>query len=199
MKEALASSAVLAFQEENGELSVATDVSATAVRAVLQQRRWPREDWRPLGFFSKKLESTQLVYSTLYRELFAIFAIFKKAASSLSGLITAPSSSPSSSKGETRRPYIRGSCPSFLSSPTARCTSLAKKMLWPIFSPGPLGRSPHTRVGQLGPPLLLSSGSTGHLQRFQRQFCSQQQLIWSPLRPRRDLAPLPQNYCGNLY
>ena len=57
IKAALMQSLCLAFPSDNAELSLATDASATHVGTVLQQREWPSADWRPLGFFSAKLET----------------------------------------------------------------------------------------------------------------------------------------------
>jgi transposase InsO family protein len=54
------------------ELSIATDASATHIGGVLQQRR-PGGHWRPLGFFSAKLDSAQQRYSAFDRELLAVF------------------------------------------------------------------------------------------------------------------------------
>ena len=45
------------------KLVLVVDASATHVGAVLQQRRPSCSDWEPLGFFSKKLETAQLVYT----------------------------------------------------------------------------------------------------------------------------------------
>ena len=39
----------------------------------LQQRRRPADPWQPLGFFSRKLDSTQVKYSAFDRELLAEF------------------------------------------------------------------------------------------------------------------------------
>ena len=64
----------LAFPKDNAELSLATDASATHVGAVLQQREDSSADWRPLGFFSAKLEAAQLSYSAFDRELFGVVA-----------------------------------------------------------------------------------------------------------------------------
>ena len=74
IKTALMQSVCLAFPVDTAELSLATDASATHVGAVLQQKASPGEDWRPLGFFSAKLETAQLAYSAFDRELFGIFA-----------------------------------------------------------------------------------------------------------------------------
>jgi RNase H-like domain found in reverse transcriptase len=53
------------------ELSIATDASATHTGGVLQQRR-PGGHWRPLRFYSAKLDDTQQRYSTFDRELLAV-------------------------------------------------------------------------------------------------------------------------------
>ncbi len=47
------------------------DTSADHVVAALQQRTGPVAAWQPLGFFSKKLDSTQRRYSAYDRELLA--------------------------------------------------------------------------------------------------------------------------------
>ena len=60
-------SVCLAFPQDKAELSLATDASATHVGAVLQQRETPTTAWRPLGFFSAKLEQAQLSYSAIDR------------------------------------------------------------------------------------------------------------------------------------
>ena len=77
IKAALARTACLVFPSAVAELSLATDASAVAVGAVLQQREPGREDWRPLVFFSKKLEKAKLNYSTFDRELLAVYLAIK--------------------------------------------------------------------------------------------------------------------------
>ena len=74
IKAALLCSVCLAFPQDKAELSLAIDASATHVGAVLQQREKPTTAWRPLGFFSAKLEQAQLSYSAFDRELYGIFA-----------------------------------------------------------------------------------------------------------------------------
>ena len=74
IKEALMKAVCLAFPTETADLALATDASATHVGAVLQQREGHSSAWRPLGFFSAKLEAAQLSYSAFDRELCAIFA-----------------------------------------------------------------------------------------------------------------------------
>ena len=74
IKAALMRSVCVACPSDTAEISLATDASATHVGAVLQQREGPNSDWRPLGFFSAKLETAQLLYSVFARELYGIFA-----------------------------------------------------------------------------------------------------------------------------
>ena len=77
IKAALLQSVCLAFPQDSAELSLATDASATHVGAVLQQKSTPTEEWRPLGFFSAKLEKAQLSYSAFDRELYGIYAAIR--------------------------------------------------------------------------------------------------------------------------
>jgi hypothetical protein len=51
--------------------SLATDASETHMGAVLQQ--WEKGAWRPLAFYSKKLDKAQAKYSAFDRELLAAF------------------------------------------------------------------------------------------------------------------------------
>ena len=74
IKAALMRAVCLAFPTESADLVLATDASATHVGAVLQQREGTSAAWRPLGFYSKKLEAAQLSYSAFDRELCAIFS-----------------------------------------------------------------------------------------------------------------------------
>lgn len=73
-KNALAAATCLVHPVPSAELALACDASSTHVGAVLHQRRWQSGPWEPLGFFSKKLDRPQLVYSAFDRELFAAFA-----------------------------------------------------------------------------------------------------------------------------
>ncbi len=63
--------ATLTHPDPAAELCLAVGASNTHVGAVLQQLC--RSTWRPLTFFSKKLDSTQLKYSAFDRELLAAF------------------------------------------------------------------------------------------------------------------------------
>ncbi len=50
-----------------------------------QQRPHPAAPWRPLGFFSRKLDATQVKYSAFDRELLACVSIFKQCRHMLEG------------------------------------------------------------------------------------------------------------------
>lgn len=52
-----------------------TDASDKAVGAVLQQ--YVDGQWKPVSFFSRKLKPTETRYSTLDRELLAIYLAVK--------------------------------------------------------------------------------------------------------------------------
>jgi len=71
-KEALCTAAELVHPVAEAELSLAVDASSSHVRAVLNQRCMG-SSWRPLGFFSVKLESVQEKYSAFDRELLAAY------------------------------------------------------------------------------------------------------------------------------
>ena len=71
IKTALAAATPLAHPLPLAELSLATDASDTHIGAVLQQKEV--KGWRPLGFFSKKLSTTEGKYSAFDRELLAAF------------------------------------------------------------------------------------------------------------------------------
>ncbi len=72
-KDALAVTTCLAHPSQGFQLSLMVDASADHIRGALQQRRRPADPWQPLGFFARKLESTQVKYSALDRELLACF------------------------------------------------------------------------------------------------------------------------------
>ena len=63
--------ATLTHPDPAADLCLAVDASNNHVGAVLQQLCG--STWRPLAFFSKKLDSTQLKYSAFDRELLAAF------------------------------------------------------------------------------------------------------------------------------
>jgi hypothetical protein len=64
-KNALAAAMCLAHPSQGFQLSLMVD--------ALQQRRRSADPWQPLGFFSRKLDSTQVKYSAFGRELLACF------------------------------------------------------------------------------------------------------------------------------
>ncbi len=70
IKETLASVAVLTHPDPAAEVKLAVDASNTHIRAVLQQR-CTGSGWRPLAYFSKKLDAAQLKYSAFNRKLLA--------------------------------------------------------------------------------------------------------------------------------
>jgi len=70
-KTKLASATTLAHPSASEEVSLAVDASSSHVGAVMQQRS--KGGWLPLAFFSKKLSSTEMRYSTFDRELLAIY------------------------------------------------------------------------------------------------------------------------------
>ena len=74
-KTALARAATLSHPVEGAELSLAVDVSNVHVGGVLQQRE--AGAWRPLSFFSRKLNPAETRYSTFDRELLACVAAIR--------------------------------------------------------------------------------------------------------------------------
>jgi cleavage and polyadenylation specificity factor subunit 1 len=72
-KAALAETARLDHLASNSELSLVTGASCSHLGAVLQQHRRGGQ-WRPLGFFSKKLSSAEMQYSAFDCELLAVYA-----------------------------------------------------------------------------------------------------------------------------
>jgi cleavage and polyadenylation specificity factor subunit 1 len=72
-KKMLAAATRLAHPNPAAQLSLAVDASATHVGASLQQKSPGSAAWEPLGFYSKKLDTTQVKYSAFDRELLAIY------------------------------------------------------------------------------------------------------------------------------
>ena len=68
-KDQLVAAVPLAHAAPGATLALATDASDSHIGGVLQQQE--RGHWRPLGFFSHKLSSTEAKYSTFDRELLA--------------------------------------------------------------------------------------------------------------------------------
>ncbi len=73
-REAVSSATLLAHPDPTAELVLVTDASASHIGGVLQQRPNKSSPWRPLGFYSKKLDGPQLNHSAFDRELFGVFA-----------------------------------------------------------------------------------------------------------------------------
>ncbi|GFS92492.1 transposon Tf2-9 polyprotein [Trichonephila clavipes] len=71
----LAEAALLSFPRSGLPLSLCTDASDFAVGAVLQQLE--NKSWKPIAFYSKKLNETQTRYSTYDRELLGIYLSVK--------------------------------------------------------------------------------------------------------------------------
>ena len=61
----------LTYPQQDAEMALMVDASADHVGAALQQRTGTAAAWQPLGFSSKKLDSTQQGYSAYDRELLA--------------------------------------------------------------------------------------------------------------------------------
>jgi len=70
-KAALTAAIPLSHAAPGAVISLATDASDTHVGGVLQQQ--VQGAWQPLGFLSRKLDSTESKYSTFDRELLACF------------------------------------------------------------------------------------------------------------------------------
>ncbi len=64
-KAALQKATKLAYPQQGAELALMVDASADHMGAALQQRT--AAGWQPLGFFSKKLDTTQQRYSAYDR------------------------------------------------------------------------------------------------------------------------------------
>lgn len=74
-KSKLINATMLTFPKEGAMLNLSCDASDTAVGAVLEQ--FNGKYWEPLAFFSKKLNPTQIKYSTFDRELLAMYLAVK--------------------------------------------------------------------------------------------------------------------------
>lgn len=74
-KRCLSEAVLLVHPSATAPLALTTDASDVAVGAVLEQLH--QEIWKPLGFFSRKLSSTEMKYSTYDRELLAIYTAIK--------------------------------------------------------------------------------------------------------------------------
>ena len=76
-KAALSTATSLAHPVSSADLALVCDASATHFSAILQQRRLHSTSWEPLGFFSKKLDKPQMVYSAFDRELYNAFTAIR--------------------------------------------------------------------------------------------------------------------------
>lgn len=74
-KSDLVNAALLAVPDPNLTVALFTDASDFAIGAALQQ--YDDSGWKPLAFFSKKLNTSQIIYSTYDRELLAIYSAIK--------------------------------------------------------------------------------------------------------------------------
>ena len=70
-KEALEGMTLLAHPDATAPTRISTDASNIAVGAVIEQ--YQDNTWRPLSFFSRKLQDPETRYSTFDRELLAIY------------------------------------------------------------------------------------------------------------------------------
>uniref|UniRef100_A0ABD2WT32 Reverse transcriptase RNase H-like domain-containing protein n=2 Tax=Trichogramma kaykai TaxID=54128 RepID=A0ABD2WT32_9HYME len=76
LQESIVDATCNTFLRPDAELALRTDASNIAIGAALEQKE-PDGSWRPLGFFSRKLDPTQRKYSTYDRELLAVSASIK--------------------------------------------------------------------------------------------------------------------------
>lgn len=76
VKQALAEATLLVHPVENASFNITTDASDVGVGAVLEQQE-ENGEWKPLGFFSRRLSSAESRYSAFDRELLAIYLALK--------------------------------------------------------------------------------------------------------------------------
>lgn len=74
-KEQLAKATLLVRPLKGAPVAIYTDASNTAIGAVLEQLE--QGQWKPIAFYSKKLNDAQLKYSTYDRELLAVYGSLK--------------------------------------------------------------------------------------------------------------------------
>ncbi|UYV82642.1 hypothetical protein LAZ67_22000318 [Cordylochernes scorpioides] len=74
-KQSLINATLLSFPHPELPLSLSADASDSAIGGVIQQKE--NGMWRPVAFFSKKLNNTQKNYSTYDRELLSIYLSIK--------------------------------------------------------------------------------------------------------------------------
>lgn len=74
-KDELAAATLLIHPRPEAPTRLMVDASSTSVGAVLQQQEGAQ--WKPLGFFSKRLKPAEARYSTFGREMLAIYCSIK--------------------------------------------------------------------------------------------------------------------------
>ena len=74
-KKSLSDTVMLSFSSPDAETSIVTDASDTGTSAILQQI--VDSAWKPIAFFSQKLNTAETKYSAYNRELLAIFKAVK--------------------------------------------------------------------------------------------------------------------------
>ena len=75
VKDALADASLLVYPRQQAPTRLQVDASGVAVGGVLQQCQGG--SWKPLGFFSRRLQPTEQKYSAFSRELLAIYLAVK--------------------------------------------------------------------------------------------------------------------------
>ena len=75
-KDSITEAVCTTFLDPMAPLALRTDASSISIGADLEQQQ-PDGTWRPLGFFSQKLNPAQVGYATFDRELLAIYAAIK--------------------------------------------------------------------------------------------------------------------------
>ena len=76
-KSMLSEKTLVEFLDPKAELSIVSDASDVSISGVLQQKQPESDTWKPVSFFSRKLNATQKKYSIFSRELMAIFQSIK--------------------------------------------------------------------------------------------------------------------------
>lgn len=75
LKSAIAKAAMLAHPSPGAKIAITADASLTGIGGVLEE--WEGNSWKPLSFFSRKLNAAQKNYSTYGRELLALYEATK--------------------------------------------------------------------------------------------------------------------------
>ena len=82
-KRALLNAVTLQHPSPTAQIKLNTDASGTHIEATLMQRENREQPWFPATFYSKGLNSAQRRYSTLDRELLAVFLSVKAVTSTV--------------------------------------------------------------------------------------------------------------------